>query len=100
MSSSTTAPIHNNSDIGPAGVIEENRSLSRFEARLLLETAVEARFPRLIQRKPLYGGVPVGACNGEGLGEGKQGIKTCWKQEILPYHRLLLVEKWLSPRDF
>lgn len=39
-----------------------NRALSRLEARLALEAAVERRFPRTIQRKPVIGGVPLGAC--------------------------------------
>ena len=41
--------------------IELSRSMSRFEARLALELALEARFPRLIQKKPLHGGLPIGA---------------------------------------
>ena len=32
---------------------------SRFECRLALELALEARFPRLMIRKPVFGGTPI-----------------------------------------
>lgn len=44
--------------------LESNRAMSRLEARLALELALEARFPRLIQKKPIYAGVPIGWCAG------------------------------------
>ena len=36
-------------------------SASRLEARLALELALEARYPRLILKKPVCSGQPVGA---------------------------------------
>ncbi len=54
--------------LAPAGASDSvlealptNRVMSRLEARLALELAVEARYPRLINKKPIYGGVPIGA---------------------------------------
>ncbi len=43
-----------------AGDLTGNYAASRLEMRLLLELAIEARFPRLIPKKPLYGGLPIG----------------------------------------
>jgi hypothetical protein len=43
-----------------AGDLTGNHAASRLEMRLLLELAIEARFPRLIPKKPLYGGLPIG----------------------------------------
>jgi hypothetical protein len=34
--------------------------MSRLEARTFLELAVDARFPKLILKKPIYGGQPLG----------------------------------------
>ncbi len=59
---SSSAPSADERPPSPTGVgdLPSNRSMSRLEARLILEAAVEARFPRLIQRKPVYGGLPIG----------------------------------------
>ncbi len=50
---------------GPAAAGERdvsgNNCMSRLEARMALELAIEARFPRLIPKKPLYAGSPIGA---------------------------------------
>lgn len=39
-----------------------NRAMSRLEARLALELAVERRYPRVISRKPIFAGAPLGPC--------------------------------------
>jgi hypothetical protein len=41
----------------PKDRAQQNTSLSRLEARLLFEHALEARFPRLLQRKPVSSGL-------------------------------------------
>ena len=37
-----------------------NTAMSRLEARLALEGAAEARYPRLVLRKPVLAGMPLG----------------------------------------
>ncbi len=75
--SSSPGPVHRNDVVGAAGLLEENRALSRLEARLALELAVEARFPRLIHKRPVYGGLPIGAHMTRGTararGAGRRG---------------------------
>lgn len=41
------------------GTLASNRSLSRLEARLALELAVERRYPRVLPRKPVLAGSPL-----------------------------------------
>ena len=45
----------------PAHVLAQNTAMTRLEARLALEGAVEARVPRLIAKKPSIAGQPIGA---------------------------------------
>ena len=47
-----------NSQPGVTRALLENTCMSRLEARLLFEAALECRFPRLIQRKPTFFGAP------------------------------------------
>ncbi len=40
--------------------LESNFCASRFEQRLAFEAALEARFPKCMQHKPVHAGVPIG----------------------------------------
>jgi hypothetical protein len=45
----------------PAGDLTANRARSRWQARLDLEAALDARFPRFTPRKPVFAATPLGA---------------------------------------
>lgn len=51
--------------------------LSRLEARLVLEAALEARFPRLCIKKPIIGGNTLGA-----RGTGRQCVRGEFQRRL------------------
>ena len=57
----------------PLAPLNANSVLSRLECRLALEGAMEARLPRLIGKKPLLAGMPLGKRWGLGRGKASRG---------------------------
>lgn len=73
----------------PASVLAQNVAMSRFEARLALEGAIEARVPRLLAKKPSIAGQPIGAGRYPGRGH-RTPPGGCPRAPCSPPHVILI----------